>query len=260
MVAEVTKYGNSLCLARRGNASNSVQASDLVFSETTFLASDPSRRPYGWLELRGKRIYAREQVDRRAGVPEEKLKASRSTREKQEEAAMVEEVTIYGFALNKNEPVQAADIIIDAKTFDPKNPSKRPLGWSELRTKRVLMAEAVDRRSGAADSDIIESRTSRERQEENAMIAEAQAYGALLGIAGPADDAYRVQPDLDYGDKAFDAKNPSKRPTGWAELRIRRVLAKEQVSRALGISEANILQQRPNSILEVSLISIFMVV
>ena len=164
MMSEVGEFGNTLSLARRGNPSNRVQASDLVIHDSCFTPADPSKRPYGWTELRNKRVYAKEKKARDNGVTEEKIKANRIALTKAEETGMVEEVKLYGFVLNHNEPVQAVDVAINSKTFDPKVLSKRPLGWGEVRTKRVLMREMYERKEGATEQEIIASRPEREKK------------------------------------------------------------------------------------------------
>ena len=79
----------------------------------------------------------------------------------QEEAAMVSEVATYGFVLNRNQPVQARDVDINEKLFDPKNVTKRPPGWSEMRTKRVLMKEFVICKDSNDEEAIVAGRSKR---------------------------------------------------------------------------------------------------
>ena len=37
------------------------------------------------------------------------------------------------------------EMVINEETFDPSNPSLRPEGWRELRNKRVVVKEQIDR-------------------------------------------------------------------------------------------------------------------
>ena len=45
---------------------------------------------------------------------------------------------------------------------DPKDPAKRPQGWFEIRRKRVMVKEQIDRMSGVSEEAIAEFRPSRD--------------------------------------------------------------------------------------------------
>jgi hypothetical protein len=79
---------------------------------------------------------------------------------------MVEEHNSYGVVFDLEKPqknpynLTPADLVIDSSTFDPTNPSKRPVGWKELRTKRVMAKERVTN----VDPRIPEARSQREQE------------------------------------------------------------------------------------------------
>jgi hypothetical protein len=55
----------------------------------------------------------------------------------------------------------AETIVINDLTYDP-DTDKRPLGWTELRTKRVILKERAERKMGVSEVQILERRTQRE--------------------------------------------------------------------------------------------------
>ncbi len=74
MITEVGGYGNALGLSTRSNMSAGIGACDLIFNPNTFNAEDPKKRPLGWEELKLKRVYAKEALDRQKGKSEAKIK------------------------------------------------------------------------------------------------------------------------------------------------------------------------------------------
>lgn len=245
MQTEVRDYGNSLCLARRANPALLVQSCDLVFNVSTFSATDPIKRPLGWFDLRRARVLAKERINRSLDLPEDQ------SIEEQEEATMIAEVERYGFVLNKNFDFLSQDITITENNFDSSSVTKRPVLWSALRTKRILMKEHRDRFRGVSEPQIVELRVAREKEEETRMLGEVAKYGALLGVAGSYDGPYRFQNELITSQQSLDPRNLSKRPHGWTVLRTRRVFAIERVARQNGLNDEQISDLRARSLYDV---------
>ena len=66
--------------------------------------------------------------------------------------------------------------------FIPGNPTKRDYRWSEIRTKRILLKEHLERIAGVIESEIIKNRNEKEVDEEIVMVGEMLCYGRLLNV------------------------------------------------------------------------------
>jgi hypothetical protein len=84
---------------------------------------------------------------------------------------MEEEVVAHGKVLGVKEPGRrrAASLQQDVVTleinednFDAADPKKRPATWSDLRNKRVMLKEHIDRIGGVSETAIIAKRLTRE--------------------------------------------------------------------------------------------------
>ena len=66
-------------------------------------------------------------------------------------------------------------------------------------------------------------------------------------------DTYSSAPitELDLSPSVFDPKNPNKRPEGWTDVRMKRVLKREQFDRENGIDEETISRNRAQKLKEV---------
>ena len=53
-------------------------------------------------------------------------------------------------------------ITVTAENYDPKVLSMRPDGWNDLRIKRVMLKEHIDRIAGMDESELMEMRADRE--------------------------------------------------------------------------------------------------
>jgi hypothetical protein len=53
-------------------------------------------------------------------------------------------------------------IVVSAETYDPKVLSKRPDGWNDLRIKRVMLKEHIDRIAGVDEEELLNKRGDRE--------------------------------------------------------------------------------------------------
>ncbi len=85
------------------------------------------------------------------------------------------------------------------------------------------------------------------------MLQEVETYSTLLGLAGPFDEQNRLVNDVMVTEKNYDPKVASKRPPGWSDLRLKRVLAKEKVDRSNGVSDVDILESRPQTIIMIEM-------
>lgn len=118
-----------------------------------------------------------------------------------------------------------------------------------VRRKRVAKKEQLDRLRGTPEDEIVEKRPHREHAEELAMIDEVTKHGHLIGIGGPprmtpAKKPLVLSEELVINDQTFDINDPSRRPKGWAEVKLRRVYIKEWQDRKLGVDESTILLRR----------------
>ena len=60
----------------------------------------------------------------------------------------------------------AAELDVNADNFDAPNPEKRPPFWVEVRTKRVMLKEHMDRINGMSESSISDLRPVKEVDED----------------------------------------------------------------------------------------------
>ncbi len=248
----------------------------ITITKTNFAASDSSRRPAGWIELRLKRVMLKEHIDRIAGIDEESIMDLRSDREIKEEALMVDEVLCLGRVLDVGESSrglipQVPVVVVSPETFDPLDTSKRPLGWVEARAKRVLIKDQADRFRGVPEEYILHNRPKREQevrtllsvplsaqvdtQEERLMLEEVATYGHLVGVGGPVSDTdLPLQvPVLEFTAENFDPAFPSKRPQGWVAARKKRVYRKEQIDRLRGVPQSTVEEMRRQREIDVRL-------
>jgi hypothetical protein len=206
---------------------------------------------------------------------------------------MLAEVAKYGavsnFGNNSDNVIHASQLIINAQTFDPKDPKKRPVGWFEIRRQRVLVKEQVDRLNGVDEQTIIDMRAQREKdvscvrlcvfmalvvivghfthirtnhfiillshcllQEEALMVAEAVKNKRVLSVRYEGNlDEEMNESNMVFNVGNFNPADPNKRPRGWFEIRQKRVALKEQADRNNGVSEETIAEMRHQRELEV---------
>jgi hypothetical protein len=145
--------------------------SDLEVNANNFDPNDPSKRPEEWRDVLMKRVLKKEQADRENGIDEDTISASRAAREKEEDALMVKEVATHGKVLGlktggrKRSATLQQDVStfdINPDNFDAANPAKRPGFWTEVRTKRVMLKEHIDRINGTSESAIVDHRPIKE--------------------------------------------------------------------------------------------------
>lgn len=121
---------------------NSAALAPLVILESNFDPNIDSKRPNGWHEIRKRRVYKREQLDRFRGISEATIQAKRAEREKEEEQAMLSEIALHGSVLGvggtkktatgaasvlDDKPPEELEMNFDADEFDVKT-NKRPKG------------------------------------------------------------------------------------------------------------------------------------
>ena len=249
MLKEVSLYGNALGVATRSNISLCVQASDLVFHNNNNSEDDESFHPYGWKFIQSKRMQARQQQQQPSSF------TISAQLEDEEEQLMVREVkSTYGFLLNKHQSLLPSQVLINKDTFDPTVPTKRPIGWEEIKTKRILAKEYNQRKRkpsllSQSEADL----RLQGKEEESVMLTEVALYGVLLGLAGPYDEASSAAEGLDIlcSKSNFNDKIADKRPPGWMDLRLRRVLASERFQRQhSGVKDDVLLDRRPQLVLD----------
>lgn len=81
-----------------------------------------------------------------------------------EEVAATGAVTALQGAHRDTPRVKASQLVISPATFDPRDPSKRPGGWFEVRRQRVLVKEQLDRLDGVDEETIFEMRPRKEEE------------------------------------------------------------------------------------------------
>lgn len=146
---------------------------------------------------------------------------------------MIAEVAKYGALLPlggyRRTSKIAGMLTLSPRTFDPNSPTLRPIGWAYTRIDRLLARESIDRGVGVAESTILTARSKREKDEEALMLKEVSAYGSALvyGKASAEIDRFKGMRQLVFNQKNFDPDDASKRPIGWSQIKLRRVLAKE---------------------------------
>ena len=181
----------SATVARDGFTTEPVTELDL--RPSVFDPRNPNKRPEGWANVQMKRVLRREQTEREEGIDEDTIAASRKGKEdevliglllinptlllylngctSQEDAAMVEEVKKHGKVLGlkaggrgRSATLQqdVSNLDINADNFKASDPTKRPVFWSEVRIKRVMLKEHIDRIAGVSEAAIADQRPTRE--------------------------------------------------------------------------------------------------
>ena len=165
----------------------------LDINESSFDPKDEQIRPAGWAVLRDRRVAAREQADVRGGVSATEVANKHATRVKEEENMMIKEAATYGNVL-----------LVDTMFIQTKKPlyflsgkvemqykfshfefglrkgaisrtvfdgTKKPVGWNEVRNKRILYREQIARLHGATDEQIQQSSAVRKLQVYNELLS-----------------------------------------------------------------------------------------
>lgn len=229
---------------------------ELDLSPSVFDPKNPNKRPEGWTEVRMKRVLKREQQERENGVDEETIMLSRPQKLKEEEAAMLDEVAKHGTVLGLKASGRkrsatlsqdAAELDVNSDNFDAPNPAKRPVFWVEVRTKRVMLKEHMDRISGLPESSISDSRPIKEVEEEMTMVGEVMCFGRLLNVAEVGKNPSTHPADINIP-SPFDPKKP--RPTGWNGAKGVRIMLKELEDRLNGEDEATIKKRNAQKLKE----------
>jgi hypothetical protein len=68
---------------------------------------------------------------------------------------MIAEVAVFNDAFVANKP---SDLVITTHNYDSRNPSKRPAGWSDIKAKRILLLEKIDRTHGIDEETSLRSK------------------------------------------------------------------------------------------------------
>ena len=137
---------------------------------------------------------------------------------------------------------------INSDNFELGNPNKRPHFWAEVRQKRVMLKEHIERISGTAESIIVEQRPYKERDEELILAAEVVAYDRLLNV-GEFKNPYTEKAKILINANTY---GPNKKPNGWDKVADKRVQFKELEDRLNGEDESNISAKRPQRLIDVN--------
>lgn len=260
MIAEVKEWLGLTAPAARDAAkdrkeitSNDTKAStfaDLVITPETFDPKDPSKRPDGWVAVRMMRVIVKEQAERVKGVDEETIMESRTKREEEEEATMIGEVVANNAVLGFNKDVTKAGpklhVEVSRINYEPWNLAKRPPNWLNLRLKRVMLREHIERIGGVNEDVTASQRAEKEFEEEIAMMDEVAFTGRVLGVG----EVSRIKPTPDtlpmiqLTASTFDPANALARPKEWKDLLKTRVFVKDQFDMVNGVKEAELAANR----------------
>jgi hypothetical protein len=121
------------------------------------------------------------------------------------------------------------------------------------------MKEQADRLRGVDEETVMDGRAQREQEEEALMIEEVKKYGKVLGIEPKSgiSSSQSKKKTTEITRANFEAHDLNKRPEGWSELRLKRIMLKEHIDRIGGTSEDLILEMRPEREVSVYLINFF---
>ena len=214
--------------------------SELDINKNTFDPNDRNKRPEGWQEVLMKRVIKKDQADREAGIDEDTILAGRADREAAEDLLMCQEVAKTGTVQGLKNPNRrrgetlkqdvVSSLDINSNNFYFPDPTKRPDFWAEVRTKRVMLKEHIERINGTSEDVIVSQRHNKEIEEEMILTGEVLVFGRLLNVG---ENKSIVAPaDLDLSSSA--------RPNGWNDVREKRVQYKELEDRLNGDDEASI--------------------
>ncbi len=165
MVKEVELYSTAFDLCPP--AASAYMVSDLPVDPAQL--STGSARPAGWEELRLRRVRAKELA---AGSEASSVQLMRPQRLAEEEDLMLAEAARYGCVMQLRRPgyftsdpvtFRAAGVNITGSSLVPENPEARPVGWQELRRRRVHAKE----RAAGLDSSTEDVLAAREKQVPN---------------------------------------------------------------------------------------------
>lgn len=249
MTNEVINHGRLLNMDVLRKKVSVLQAA-ITVSEDNYLSSDPKKRPPAWQAVRLKRVVLKEDALRFNGVEENEIIKARTAKIMQEEKSMQNEIATHGQIVNLGgfdyNSIQPSDLLITPDTFDPDEATKRPKGWAEVRSKRVMYKEQFLRMERVDESSIIDGRAVRQEKEEAAMLREIKLTGKLANFGTERDlnDKLITVAMLGITDENFDPTNYHKRPSGWEELKAKRVFVKELLDRLAGANDESISSMR----------------
>jgi hypothetical protein len=119
------------------------------------------------------------------------------------------------------------DILIDSSNFAANDPHKRPEFWKEVRMRRILVKEYVDRLEGLDEDTMKEKRNHRVQDEEKLMVTEVLNNGRLLNLTPTIKPRSVSAAAIAVTADNFNPDNSEIRPPAWKAIRFKRVLAKE---------------------------------
>ena len=244
---KINKYGSlehpSIALENSVNDIYNQQGGpiELVFTKDNFDPKDLTKRPPGWHALRMKRIIIKEQLDRAAGIDEDVIGSQRPVKEIDEENIMLSEVSKYGKLLttetntNKrnSQPLVTADGDEEDED-DEENEDEE--GDGEGRENETATAAGVTTGTTATAT---------------ATGVAVDSTGKVItpkkkdtGTGRKSKLSANQQPNQPTVMKKIIANKSnylsydlSKRPHGWFELQLKRVMLKEHMDRIAGIAE-----------------------
>ena len=88
------------------------------------------------------------------------------------------------------------------------------------------------------------------------MEEEIITFGKIQGVKEygrkRAGSLQQESMNIDFNEDNFEAYNPSKRPSVWADIRLKRVMLKEHLDRIGGTQESSIMEKRAGREIDVS--------
>ena len=144
---------------------------------------------------------------------------------------------------------------IHEDNFELSNPSKRPPLWAEIRLKRIMLKEHVERINGMSEQVIIELRPWQLIEEEMSMVSEVICFSRLLSVGEAFKLSDQIANNLDISRETFDSKDDKKRPVGWNDIKTQRLSLKLLEDRLRHVTEDIIHQNKKLRAQQVSFIS-----
>lgn len=123
--------------------------------------------------------------------------------------------------------------------------------------KKVILLEQAERERGVDEDTIQLNRPKKEAEVRNLLSSEVKEHGRVRSVSvakgrrrAPTLTQANMTDEIEPGD--FVANDPGRRPSFWAEVKLKRVMLKEHVERISGLPEQTIVSQRFMKEVEVS--------
>lgn len=227
MLKDLENYNCILSIPTRLSEDSELGVTSLDFTEMNFDVDVRTKRPPGWLELKLKRLAVQEQTDRIAGLPEEKILQKREEREEAEEEQMLIEVQQYMAANSKKVFRGRKDSATNNGTLEDASGLRRS---NQLAKSRRVETIRASRQVGGL------------RESPRAIRTSPRAGNLRASPRGTRGTRYEFT-GIEIDPSTFDPKAVDDRPEGWMQLRMKRVILREQADRQKGMDEEKIVEQ-----------------